>query len=160
LKLTSNIIFREEKMMKFRKRTTVLLPLFILGIFSIFFAMGAVSCNGGTDTPNPAKVAVDATDLDTFDPKVIEVDAGTIVTWTNIDTDDHTVIMDPLDPIGGGPNSDTALSHNIAPGAKFVWMVPETAVAGTRWYYHCRIHGAPGDGSSYGTGMVGVIIVK
>jgi len=130
------------------------LALIILGCLA---CLSIIGCNSDS-TPDPATVAVMANELDAFSPQEIEVDQGTVVTWTNVDSDDHTVIVDPLDPVAGGPNSDTALGHNIAPDGTYSWTVPDVPV-GTKFYYHCRLHGTPGDGTNYGTGMVGLITV-
>jgi plastocyanin len=130
-------------------------------VFAMAAAIGMVGCNendGGV--PDPWEVDVMATSSDTFSPQEILVDNGTTVKWTNIDTDPHTVVADPLDPVSGGPHSDPYLPDGIAPGESWSWIVPANAASGTKWYYHCRIHGAAGDGDSYGTGMVGLIVVK
>jgi plastocyanin len=134
-----------------------LLILLILG--SIVF-VAATGCNGGGNSANPARVDVLATTLDTFSPRDIVVDRNTIVTWTNVDTDPHTVIMDSLDPVAGGPNSDVTKPAGIVSQGTFSWRVPVNAASGTIWYYHCRLHGTAGNGHNFGTGMVGVIVVR
>jgi plastocyanin len=134
--------------------------LFMLLIMGSMVFVAATGCNGGGGGANPARVDVMATSLDTFDPRDIVVDKGTLVVWTNVDTDNHTVIVDPLDPVGGGPNSDLTMPAGIVPQGTFSWRVPDNAVSGTIWYYHCRIHGTAGTGHNYGNGMVGVMIVR
>ena len=119
----------------------------------------ATGCNGGGVGPNPARIDVMATNQDKFNPRDIVVDKGTKVVWTNADTDNHTVIMDSLDPVAGGPNSDNTKPAGIPPQGTFSWTVPNVQ-SGTIWYYHCRFHGTAGNGHDFGTGMVGVIVVR
>jgi plastocyanin len=131
--------------------------LFILGAL----ALVTVGCSDDTDNgANPFEVHVQATTQDTFSPQEILVDKGTTVVWTNVDTDLHSVTTDPLDPVDEGPNSDAIFQMGIPPGQSFSWIVPKNVASGTMWYYHCRFHGTPGDGHSYGSGMVGLIVVK
>jgi plastocyanin len=134
--------------------------LFILLTLAVLMIVLATGCGGGGIGPNPARVDVMATNLDTFAPRDIVVDKGTQVVWTNTDTDNHTVIVDPLDPVAGGPNSDVTKPAGITPQGTYSWTVPTNVASGTIWYYHCRIHGTAGNGHNYGTGMVGVIVVR
>jgi plastocyanin len=129
-------------------------------LLSIVALAAFTGCNGGGFGANPATVAVLATQLDTFSPRDIVVDKGTKVTWTNVDTDYHAVIVDPQNAYANGPNSDLAQPQGIPPQGKFSWTVPTNAASGTKWYYHCRFHGTAGNGQDYGTGMVGFIIVR
>jgi plastocyanin len=92
---------------------------------------------------------------DAFRPKNARVKPGDTVTWQNRDPQVHTV------------NSDTALFDSqfdfpggLERGERWSWTVPEDAVPGTVYFYHCDFHGSAGDGSSFGTGMVGSITVK
>jgi plastocyanin len=140
-------------------RSKVVSALFFM-LLAICCIVPVLGCGGGGGGANPARVDVMATNLDTFSPRDIVVDRNTNVVWTNIDTDPHTVVVDPLDPVGGGPNSDVTLGTTIAPQATFTWRVPSNAPSGTIWYYHCRLHGTAGTGHNFGTGMVGVIVVR
>jgi plastocyanin len=136
----------------------------ISGLFFVLLTtcclVSAIGCGGGGGGANPARVDVMATSTDTFSPRDIVVDRNTRVVWTNVDTDPHTVIVDPLDPVAGGPNSDVTLAATIAPQGTFTWIVPSNAASGTIWYYHCRLHGTAGNGHNFGAGMVGVIVVR
>ena len=69
--------------------------------------------------------------------------------------DNHTVDSDT-----GLFDSDDDFPGGLAPGDKWSWTVPSTAARGTVYFYHCDFHGAAGNGTSYGTGMVGSITVK
>jgi plastocyanin len=107
---------------------------------------------------NPPEFQVDATASDTFDPETINVEPGTVIVWRNIDTDPHAPIVDPLNVAAGGPDSDAVFPSGVEPGTSYSWRVPIDAVLGTDWFYHCRFHGVAGDGTSLGTGMVGLIV--
>jgi plastocyanin len=100
---------------------------------------------------------VTMTGQDAFAPKNVKVRAGETVTWQNRDEDNHTVESDTG---VAGLDSDAAYPNGVAPGNKFRWTVPGNATSGTVYFYHCRFHGTAGNGSSYGTGMVGSITVK
>jgi plastocyanin len=92
-------------------------------------------------------------------PREITVPAGTTVTWVNDDPVEHTVTADATNPTPGGPSSDTDFPNGISQGQSWSWQVPLTAANGTRWFYHCRFHGLPGDGTSLGAGMTGSITI-
>lgn len=94
--------------------------------------------------------------MNAFMPAIVKVAPGTQLTWTNIDPMPHTVTPDVS---GFGPNSVTAFPSGLVNGDVFQWTVPANAAIGTKYYYHCLFHGAPGDGSSLGLGMVGMIEV-
>lgn len=94
-----------------------------------------------------------------FDPVDITVKAGSDVTWTNEGSFPHTATTDPLNPVAGGPDSDSQYPLGMGQGDIYAWTVPEVP-SGTVWYYHCRFHGFAGDGTSPGSGMVGSITVE
>ena len=54
----------------------------------------AVGCGGSTDAAPVATTEVTMAKSYRFDPKKIEVDAGSSVTWTNEDNFTHTVQVD------------------------------------------------------------------
>lgn len=116
-------------------------------------------CKGSNNVPGATVHAVSMTSLDTFAPMEIVVEPGSIVEWTNNDSDPHAPIVDPGNLAAGGPDSDTEFPDGVPAGGKYRWTVPETATTGTVWFYHCRFHGTAGDGNRLGTGMVGVITV-
>lgn len=91
-----------------------------------------------------------------FDPRNIMVSPGTKLRWMNGGQRPHTVTADNA----GGPDSDAQFPNGIQPGGSFTWTVPAGAKSGDKWYYHCRFHGAGGDGMSLGTGMSGSITVR
>ncbi|MFH1514139.1 MAG: hypothetical protein ABIG42_01635, partial [bacterium] len=93
-----------------------------------------------------------------FSPMQLYVPAGATVTWTNNSSVPHTATADPLNPVGGGPNSDIEYPLGLSNGDQYIWTVPDEP-SGTVWYYHCKFHAVPGDGTSLGTGMVGSIMV-
>ena len=64
-----------------------------------------------------------------FRPTPLTISSGTTVTWTNMDSVDHTVTSDP-------GSSEVFDSGNIAPGATYSHTFNN---AGT-FNYHCTIH--------------------
>jgi len=98
---------------------------------------------------------VTMTHQDAFAPKNVKVRAGETITWHNADMDNHTVDSDT-----GLFDSDDDFPDGIPPKARWSWTVPGKAASGTVYFYHCDFHGAAGNGTSYGTGMVGSITVK
>src|SRR5689334_10417728 len=88
---------------------------------------------------------------DAFLPMTIKVAAGQTIVWTNKDTDQHTVTVDTM---AGGPDSPV-----LDPNKKYTWQVP-IVPSGTKFFYHCQFHGTAGNGTDFGTGMVGVVVVK
>ena len=131
--------------------------LFILAAMGVLLSGIAVvtGCNDSTDYET---FNISMTSLDTYDPQAVTGHVGALIVWTNDDTDPHTVLRDPQNAVAIGPNSDAVLPNGIAPGESFSWLVPNVP-SGTVFYYHCRFHGAAGDGSSVGTGMAGLIEV-
>ncbi len=120
-------------------------------------AIKATDPNGYTSTGNLGIVphvgnGISMTLSNSFSPMTLTVAAGETVTWTNNGSMAHTAQTD-LTPGG-------FLSGNVLKGATFSWVVPADTKSGTKFYYHCAYHGFPGNGSTFGTGMVGVIIVK
>ena len=114
---------------------------------------------GGTDVEQSAIVpVVMLSKPPSFDPVETTVLPGDTLEWSNQGDGPYTVTSDPGTP-AGGPNSDTAHPKGVAAGGTYQWKVPAGAASGTKWYYHCRFHGKPGDGKAPGTGMTGVIIV-
>lgn len=61
-----------------------------------------------------------------YEPATLEVSAGTTVTWTNMDSADHTVTFD----------DDSVDSGNMANGATF----EHTFDSAGEFAYHCEIH--------------------
>jgi len=76
------------------------------------------------------------------------------VSWVNNDSVPHTVTSDT-----GVFDSDTDSPTGLGNGDTFEFRIPADAAPGTTYYYHCRFHGAAGNGSAYGTGMAGRIVV-
>jgi len=76
-----------------------------------------------------------------YTPQVVTIKVGTTLTWTNYDSEAHTVDS-------GTPTNPTSLfdSGSISPGASFSYIF---AQAGTHPYY-CDLH----------AGMAGVVIVE
>jgi len=89
-----------------------------------------------------------------FNPKDVTVAPGQVVQFTNNDPPTrHTVNRD----ITTKPGPDVPF---LDPGQSFTFQVPATATSGTNIFYHCNIHGAAGDGTTFGAGMAGVLRVK
>jgi plastocyanin len=116
----------------------------------------------GTLAPGegPTALIVAMTDTWTFDPVQVYVHPGDVVRWANNTGTIQNVTVDEGNPAGAGPNSDTVYPQGIPPGGTFSWAVPTDAPPGTRWYYHCRLHGESRGGQALGRGMAGVILVQ
>lgn len=119
----------------------------------------------GSDAPaliqnpgNPNVVAVSATPADAFVPQQVTAHAGQTLEWTNTDTDNHAVKPDPGAP--ANLDSDVNQPNGIPPAGKYDFTVPVGTPIGTKIYYHCRFHGAAGDGAHLGPGMAGVITIN
>ena len=76
-----------------------------------------------------------------YEPRNLEVTAGTSVTWTNDGDAPHTVTAD----------NGSFDSGNMDPGDEF----SETFVEPGRYPYYCEYHGSAG-----GQGMAGVVVVS
>ncbi|MBM3501352.1 MAG: hypothetical protein FJX74_22085 [Armatimonadetes bacterium] len=94
-----------------------------------------------------------------FSPRTITVPRGSTVKWVNKESFMHTVTRDPLNPVAGGPNSDATFPSGMALNDSYSWTVPSVA-SGTTFFYHCRFHATPGNGSSLGAGMTGSVTVE
>lgn len=111
---------------------------------------GTTTTGGGTTIPVTMENMV-------YSPQVVTAHAGDVIQWTNKESLPHTVTSDSgqsgLDSSGQFPNG-------IPTDGVFQWQVPENAMIGTNYFYHCEFHGAAGDGSSLGIGMAGEITVN
>jgi plastocyanin len=115
-----------------------------------------LACGGANEDVFIPKLEVSATGNDLFSPTQANALRGQTIRWTNHDTDNHTVQPDTNLP---GMDSDSQYPNGIPPGSSFEYTVPNNAPIGARYYYHCRFHGTAGNGSDFGTGMVGVVEV-
>ena len=88
-------------------------------------------------TPAIGVTQVAMTNHDTFSPAVIHVSVGTTVTWTNADTDTHTITFMPMMSGGSG--------GTVVAGATFSRTFSTTGV----YTYRCMYH----------QGMVGEVII-
>ena len=117
-------------------------------IGSMLVLIGIIGC-GGENGGNTSLIGMDAGDV--FTPKSFSASVGDRVSWLNRDVDTHSVTFDTN---SAGPNSP-----DLSTGGEYSWVVPNVP-SGTKIFYHCRFHGAAGDGTTFGTGMVGVVTVK
>ncbi len=78
---------------------------------------------------------------DVYDPATIQVVRGTVVTWTNQDTDPHSVVLS----YAVTATSDLWTSGVLATGqsARYTFTSPG------RYVYNCSLH----------VGMIGVVLV-
>jgi len=117
-----------------------------------------------TATPSPTASTTYATSAsvtiphaDRFEPLVLEAAAGATVTWNNQDSDAHTVVAMPTDPV------DFKLT--MAPGASASFTFKQAGVYG----YYCDVHSMydPATGlikadkgaDAYPVSMYGVLVV-
>lgn len=66
----------------------------LLASTALLAALGAAGCGGAEDSAPVATTEVSMAKSYRFDPRVIEVQAGATVTWTNDDNFTHTVRVD------------------------------------------------------------------
>ena len=78
---------------------------------------------------------------DVYDPATIQVVRGTVITWTNQDTDSHSVVLS----YAVTATSDLWTSGALATGQS----VSYTFTSPGRYVYNCSLH----------AGMIGVVIV-
>jgi plastocyanin len=97
-----------------------------------------------------------AISMSAFSPKTLNAPRGSTIRWTNMDFFAHTVTADIA---GSGPASDTQFPGGLTNGKQFSFHVPNDAPPGTKYFYHCRFHGSAGNGTTFGIGMTGVVIV-
>jgi plastocyanin len=90
-----------------------------------------------------------------FKPQTVYAAHGDLIVFTNTDATAHTVTLDK----SAGPNSDQQYPNGFKQGQTYTYTVPYSVQRGTSLYYHDRFFGTAGNGSSFGTGMAGVIIV-
>lgn len=126
----------------------------LLTLLAISTLLAIAGCGGGGQKLIGTNIFMEPGS--TFGPESVQVDADSDVSWTNTDGSAHTVESDDAT----GPDSDASFANGLSGGQTYVWRVPASAPSGTRYYYHCRFHGTAGNGSSLGTGMVGVLIVR
>lgn len=82
-----------------------------------------------------------------YEPADVHVGRGGRVTWALMEGT-HTVTADTPKGFDSGTMAGAGSSYSVD--------VPNDDVT---IYYHCRIHGTPGDGTRFGSGMVGRIVV-
>lgn len=82
-----------------------------------------------------------------YAPADVRVQPGDVVRWTLVEGR-HTVTSDAAGAFGSGEMD--------AAGDGYTFRAPRRDVT---LYYHCRLHGFPGDGQRPGSGMVGRIVV-
>ncbi len=119
--------------------------------FIVLVSIAALSCkkstsSGGSNPPSGNNVSIGD---DFFNPQTKVVTAGTSVTWTYNGSGTHSVTSDP--PSTELNSSDLKSTNKI---------YTHTFITADTFYYHCKYHGTAGNGSSFGTGMVGRIIVQ
>ena len=107
-------------------RTRFLLPLAALAV------LVAAGCGGAGGSSEPvAATEVQMVKSYRFDPKVIEIEAGETVTWTNDDNFTHTVQVEGQE------------DHKVEPGDSVEITFDE---AGT-YDYVCTLHSRDMDGT-------------
>ena len=107
-------------------RTRFLLPLAALAVFV------AAGCGGAGESSQPvAATEVQMVRSYRFDPKVIEIEAGETVTWTNDDNFTHTVQVEGQE------------DHKVEPGDSVEITFDD---AGT-YDYVCTLHSRDMDGT-------------
>ena len=91
-------------------------------------AVFAAGCGGSGESSQPVATSeVQMVKSYRFDPKVIEIEAGQTVTWTNEDGTQHTVTAD----------GDGDFDVTVPAGEDATFTAPDTAGA---YKFHCSIH--------------------
>ena len=80
--------------------------------------------SGGGDITNVNRVTIQSMQ---FQPASITILAGSKITWTNMDTDAHTVTSDDGTSFNSG---------NISPQGSYTFTATQTGI----YPYHCTIH--------------------
>ncbi|TMK57559.1 MAG: hypothetical protein E6G60_16755 [Actinobacteria bacterium] len=87
-----------------------------------------------------------------FTPKTVSVARGTIIHFINDDTIQHSATSDDSgttfdsSPSCSFGNLGACLPSGGGPSSVFVWTTPTTGTFPRAVGYHCRLHGAPGQG--------------
>jgi plastocyanin len=113
-----------------------------ISVLVLYFALLIIGASGCGQVVGPGKsfpqTPVESTvsiQSFAFEPAILNVSAGTTVTWTNNKAVTHTVTFD-----------DGSLNQELAPGA----TVQKTFSTSGTFTYHCAIHSS----------MKGTVIVK
>jgi plastocyanin len=108
--------------------------------------MTATSGNQSSASGNNVKVVSGASTLldKAFDPNPVTVSKGTTVTWTNDDTQLHTITSGSMNAPDKGKLFDSG--YKFAPGTKFSHMFDTTG----SFDYFCQLHPS----------MVGKVVVN
>jgi plastocyanin len=107
-------------------RAALLLPLAVLA------ALVAAGCGGAGEAAEPvATTEVEMVKSYRFEPKVIEIDAGETVTWTNDDDFTHTVQVEGQQ------------DHEVGPGDSVEITFDEPGT----YDYVCTLHSQDMDGT-------------
>jgi plastocyanin len=94
-------------------------------------AVFAAGCGGSGESSEPvATTEVQMVKSYRFDPKVIEIEAGDTVTWTNEDNFTHTVEVDGQE------------DHQVEQGESFAITFDEPGT----YHYVCTLHSQDMDG--------------
>jgi len=133
-------------------------------VVAVLVPIGAMSAGAGQ---SHATRRVKIPEADRFTPFSLVIHAGDSVSWTNGDTDDHTVVSDDFFNTAG----HQGFNEILASGSSLVLSFPDPGV----FVYYCRFHAAldayhqpiaPGpeggiqdQNGNYGTPMSGVVTV-
>jgi plastocyanin len=140
-------------MIDMRNRKRWFLPTLLIVLVLVLAACGDDDDDNGNDNPpadtvetpeatqptSPAAAGVVMVNT-AFEPQQIEVPAGTTITWTNQDSESHTVTAGPRDAPSGLFDSG-----EIAGGGTFSFTFTEPGT----YEYHCTPH----------EGMDGTVVV-
>lgn len=125
-----------------------------------YFPVRVVTPGAAGGTSNAATFAVvpPPTNINLMDfgysPNDVTVVQGQRVAFHHMQPNvPHTVTRDVTSI--PGPDSPT-----LSFGQVYNFTVPLNVAHGTNIFFHCQFHGAPGNGSSFGPGMSGVLRVK
>src|SRR5437899_776442 len=71
----------------------------LIGVAGLLAACGGSASGGTSGDGSPSSATITIPKADRFDPLAIAVRQGTRVSWSNLDSDAHTVLTDPTDAV-------------------------------------------------------------
>jgi plastocyanin len=156
-----------------RRPYLILASVVTIAVPSLFVVQQAQATAKPAPKPGPKTTTINIPAEDRFSPFAVTVKVGEKVTWVNGDTDDHTVVTDPVSTTG--PTVDQLIIGSATKGGPGQFSL--TFKHEGTFVYYCRFHAvlgadnqpvAPGPKGgiqdpktlNFGTPMMGIITVR